>query len=66
MASGTVDIATPNSHQMTITQGSNQAIVNWGSFSIGQGAHVDVQQPSAQSSLLNRVTGSTTSEIHGR
>ncbi|MEH0069238.1 filamentous hemagglutinin N-terminal domain-containing protein [Pannonibacter sp. Pt2-lr] len=50
---------------MTVTQGSNQAIVNWGSFSIGQGNTVNFVQPDASSAILNRVTGATASTIAG-
>src|SRR3546814_5021636 len=50
---------------MTITQASDRAIVNWQSFSIGDGNRVDIRQPDARSVLLNRVTGDTTSTIAG-
>ncbi|MEM6340477.1 MAG: filamentous hemagglutinin N-terminal domain-containing protein, partial [Pseudomonadota bacterium] len=63
---GDVAIATPGTTQMTITQRSDRAVVNWNSFSIGRGAHVDIRQPSQDSAILNRVTGSTDSQIHGR
>ena len=66
VAQGSVDVAQPGAGQMTITQGTNSAVVNWNTFSIGQGGHVDIVQPSQSSNLLNRVTGNTTSEIHGR
>lgn len=66
VVSGQVTVAQPNATQMTITQGSDRAIVNWNSFSIGHTGQVVVQQPGANSALLNRVTGNTTSEIHGR
>src|ERR1700688_3843447 len=51
---------------MTVNQTSSRAIVNWGSFSIGQGNGVTFDQPSASSAILNRVTGSTTSTIAGQ
>jgi len=51
---------------MTVNQASPRAIVNWGSFSIGQGNGVTFDQPSASSAILNRVTGSTTSTIAGQ
>jgi filamentous hemagglutinin family protein len=66
VAQGEVSIAQPGANSMTITQGTNSAVVNWQSFSIGSGAHVDIRQPDANASMLNRVTGDTTSEIHGR
>jgi filamentous hemagglutinin family protein len=49
---------------MTVTN-SQQAILNWGSFSIGQGAAVYFQQPNASSQVLNRVTGGDPSAILG-
>lgn len=66
VVSGNVTLASPGAGQMTINQSSDKAIVNWNSFSVGSGAQLDFNQPSAQSAILNRVTGSTTSEIHGR
>ncbi|WP_415182325.1 filamentous hemagglutinin N-terminal domain-containing protein [Phaeovulum sp.] len=59
-------ISVPGAGQMIINQSSNRAVVNWNSFSIGQGNSVDIRQPSTSSAILNRVTGTTTSEIHGR
>ncbi|WP_299044470.1 filamentous hemagglutinin N-terminal domain-containing protein [uncultured Tateyamaria sp.] len=63
---GDVSIGTPGTQSLTITQGSNSAVVNWQSFSIGSGARVDIHQPSTSSTMLNRVTGNTTSAIHGQ
>ena len=51
---------------MSVTQTSQRAIINWNSFSIGQGNSVTFVQPSASSAILNRVTGSTTSTIAGQ
>ena len=50
---------------MTVTQGSDRAIVNWNGFSVGAGNTVKFVQPDSSSSILNRVTGSTTSTIAG-
>ncbi|MEX0285260.1 MAG: beta strand repeat-containing protein, partial [Paracoccaceae bacterium] len=66
VAAGTVGIQTPSAQQLIINQSSTGAVVNWDSFSVGQGARVDIRQPSAQSAILNRVTGNTTSAIHGQ
>ena len=66
VAAGDVSIAKPGARSMTITQGSDRAVVNWNSFSIGAGASVDIRQPSSSSAMLNRVTGATDSRIHGR
>ncbi|MEH0098091.1 MBG domain-containing protein [Pannonibacter sp. Pt2] len=64
VASGSVAVGV-SGPVMTVTQGSNQAIVNWGSFSIGQGNTVNFVQPDASSAILNRVTGATASTIAG-
>ncbi|EAQ03132.1 hypothetical protein OB2597_13348 [Pseudooceanicola batsensis HTCC2597] len=66
VVAGQVSVARPGATHMTVTQGSDSAVVNWQGFSIGAGAHVDFRQPSASSRILNRVTGDTTSAIHGR
>lgn len=66
VAHGDVSIGTPGTQSLTITQGSNSAVVNWQSFSIGTGARVDIHQPSTSATMLNRVTGGTTSQIHGQ
>ncbi|MBT2744847.1 MULTISPECIES: MBG domain-containing protein [unclassified Lysobacter] len=54
---GNAVIALPGGNTMTITQASNGAIIDWGGFSIGSAATVNVSQPSATSVLLNRVVG---------
>jgi filamentous hemagglutinin family protein len=51
---------------LSVTQTSPRAIVNWGSFSIGPSNGVTFDQPNASSAILNRVTGSTTSTIAGQ
>ncbi|WP_417546582.1 filamentous hemagglutinin N-terminal domain-containing protein [Marinobacter sp.] len=55
--------ATPDT--LNIVQGSNKAIINWQSFSIGAGETVNFQQPSSKSVTLNRVTGNDPSAIYG-
>ncbi len=51
--------------QMQINQASQQAIVNWESFSIGAGYGVNVNQPSAGAAMLSRVIGMDQSRILG-
>lgn len=51
---------------MTINQGSQRAIAQWQTFTIGSKAWVDVVQPSASSILLNRVVGNEMSTIAGK
>ncbi|WP_181409945.1 two-partner secretion domain-containing protein [Martelella alba] len=64
VAAGQVGIAS-SGNSMTITQTSDRAIVNWGSFNIGAGNSVNIHQPGSGSAILNRVTGSTPSSIAG-
>ncbi|BCA55373.1 hypothetical protein W02_25130 [Nitrospira sp. KM1] len=51
---------------LTIQQTTDKAILNWKSFSIGQGESVQFVQPSASSVALNRVLGTDPSIILGR
>ncbi|MBB4120657.1 filamentous hemagglutinin family protein [Martelella radicis] len=64
VAAGQVGV-TSSGNSMTITQTSDRAIVNWGSFNIGAGNSVKFHQPGSGSAILNRVTGSTPSSIAG-
>nr|WP_321456930.1 GLUG motif-containing protein [uncultured Cohaesibacter sp.] len=64
VAAGKVRVSTSGS-AMTITQGTDKAIVNWNGFSIGQNNSVEFVQPSRSSAILNRVTGTTSSTIAG-
>ena len=66
VAHGSVDVSTPAANAMAIRQSSDTAIVNWQGFSIGEGARVDIRQPTTSSAMLNRVTGSTPSSIAGQ
>ncbi|MBU3031517.1 filamentous hemagglutinin N-terminal domain-containing protein [Paracoccus marinaquae] len=65
VVSGKVSINSPGANLMVIRQGSDRAVVNWNSFSIGNGASVNIRQPGTSSAIMNRVTGDTTSRIHG-
>ena len=65
VAAGSAHIGTPHNGTLDINQSSNRAVLDWHSFSIGQGGAVNFHQPSAASATLNRVTGSTPSSIAG-
>jgi filamentous hemagglutinin family protein len=65
VASGAASIKQSGAH-LTIDQTTPRAIINWNSFSIGQGASVTVVQPNAASAQLDRVTGATPSTIAGQ
>lgn len=66
VAEGTVAINQTTETRLTVTQGSNNAVVNWQSFNVGEGFQVDFEQPGPNSAILNRVTGNTTSQIRGQ
>jgi filamentous hemagglutinin family protein len=65
VVAGSATIANVNAGQQVITQGSDRAIINWQSFSIGTGNSVRFDQPSASSVVLNRVIGNDPSSIFG-
>ena len=51
--------------QLTV-RNSNNAIINWGSFSIGAGELTRFVQPDAASRVLNRVSGTASSQLLGQ
>jgi len=61
---GNVNIATSGT-SMNIEQATQQAIVNWESFNIGEGFGVYVDQPSVNAAMLSRVIGQDPSQILG-
>src|SRR4051812_33110796 len=65
VAAGSAVISRPAATALRVDQSSQNAILNWQTFSIGAGNSVVFQQPSASSVALNRVLGSNASEIFG-
>ena len=65
VSAGSAAIVQPNASTLNINQGSDRAIINWQSFSVGTGGTVNFNQPGASSATLNRVTGATPSSIAG-
>ncbi|HTV27053.1 MAG TPA: filamentous hemagglutinin N-terminal domain-containing protein, partial [Xanthobacteraceae bacterium] len=65
VSAGAASISQPNASTLNINQSTNQAIINWNTFSVGRGDTVNFNQPGAASSTLNRVLGSTPSWIAG-
>jgi filamentous hemagglutinin family protein len=63
VVSGNVAIGSTSSTGLTVTQSSRTGIVNWSSFSIGQGNQV--QFNNGTGATLNRVTGNVPSSING-
>ncbi|WLI89445.1 YDG domain-containing protein [Massilia sp. R2A-15] len=65
VVSGSAVVSRPNASTTLVTQGSQNAIINWQSFSIGAGEGVRFVQPSASAVALNRVVGNDPSRIFG-
>ena len=63
VASGNVAISSTSPTSLTVTQSSSTGIVNWSSFSVGQGHQV--QFNNGAGATLNRVTGNVPSSING-
>src|SRR6516164_9826895 len=57
VAGGQANIQGQGTKTVTVTQGSNNAIINWNTFNIGAGEVTQFIQPSATSVALNRVIG---------
>ena len=66
LIAGQATVATPNANTMQINQASQNAVINWQGFSVGQNQAVNIQQPNAQAALLNRVVGQDASQIQGQ
>ena len=63
---GNVEIAYINPDHIVLNQNTNNSVIHWDSFSVHSSGVVDFNMPSARSSSLNRVLGSTPSNIAGR
>lgn len=64
VAAGAASLSTSGS-VLTVDQSSARAVINWQSFSVGEGASVVFRQPDATSVTLNRVVGGDASRIAG-
>lgn len=62
---GNVDIGSGAGGNLQIRQNSQQAIIDWASFSIGAGELTQFRQPNSNAAVLNRVTGGNPTAIHG-
>ncbi len=65
VGAGTVQIQNGGPGVLNIQQGSDRAIVNWGSFNISNGELVRFLQNGPNAAILNRVTGGDPSQILG-
>ena len=66
VAAGRATIGAPTHQNLTITQTSPAAVINWNAYSIGGPNSVTYVQPNASSAILNRVTSGTPTTIAGR
>ncbi|MDE2260251.1 MAG: filamentous hemagglutinin N-terminal domain-containing protein, partial [Betaproteobacteria bacterium] len=57
---------TQSGNTMSVTQGSQNLIVNWQGFGIGTGEKINFAQPNASAIALNRVLGNSASQIYGQ
>ena len=65
VSAGQATIGAPNGNRLDIQQHSQRAVLRWEAFGIGAGGVVNFNQPNAQASTLNVVTGPLGSEIAG-
>lgn len=63
---GQLQVVQPQSHILQVLQSSPTGIINWSSFSIGNGQLVQFLQPDVHSAVLNRVIGQDPSQILGQ
>ena len=54
VAAGIVNVTRPNAQTTRVQQGSDKAIVNWHSFSVGGQEYVQFVQPGSTAAILNR------------
>jgi filamentous hemagglutinin family protein len=64
VAAGVATVAAGGA-QMSITQHSGRAVIDWRSFDVGAGERVSIMQPSTSSILLNRIHDQKPSQIYG-
>src|SRR4029079_305524 len=65
VAAGAATISNPSAQSLQVNQSSQNAILNWQSFSIGAGNSGVFQPPSSSAIALNRVLGQSSSAIFG-
>jgi filamentous hemagglutinin family protein len=63
---GSISVSQPDGSSLLIQQGTNRAAGDWQNFNIGANERVTIQQPSATSVMLARVTGGVGTEIFGQ
>ena len=66
VVAGSASIGSASGNQVSVTQTSNRAVIDWNSFSVAAGGTVAFNQPGVGSATLNRVTGDAVSTIAGQ
>jgi filamentous hemagglutinin family protein len=57
VVAGAASFGSSGAGNLTVTQTSNRAVIDWNSFNIGESATAEFKQPGAKSIAVNRVTG---------
>ncbi|MGH8505818.1 MAG: filamentous hemagglutinin N-terminal domain-containing protein, partial [Stenotrophobium sp.] len=65
IVAGQAAISTPQANITVISQTSQNAVINWQQFNVGQNESVQFNQPNASAAILNRVIGGSPSDILG-
>lgn len=63
---GSATITQSSATRLDINQTTDRAVINWNSFSIGSGHHVDIRQPGSGSASVQQVVGQDPSRIFGQ
>ena len=59
VVAGSAGFGSTGAGNLTVTQTSNRAVIDWNSFDIGANAMTEFKQPGAKSIAVNRVVGGT-------
>src|ERR1700722_9229258 len=62
---GSSSFSSPSPGVLDITQSTNRAVIDWGSFNIGAKAKTQFFQPGSSSLSIERVTGGNPAQILG-
>lgn len=65
IVAGGARVSGQGSGDVTVSQSTDRAIINWQSFDVGQDESIRFQQPRAESITLNRVTNGAPTQILG-
>lgn len=65
VVAGSATLHAPANNGLVIDQSTQNAVINWQSFSVGGNEYVQFIQPSSSAVVLNRVVGNNPSQIFG-